>query len=380
VSYHDVIPCGEVPGHGKGDAGGTDFAGTHLLRKGQPYSLNDWGTFEKGREAIYGFVESRRKCAAVITGHSHRKGLYFLGEVSLESTYPTEAYALRTKINYLTDAASKIRDCTPILVSDSGGPLPRLNLEGEFVGWGSDTPSGTLMIVSPEGSVTKIEVVPSTVPQAKPRLAVALDYLHVMKDQVFDKIEVAPFDRAEAETLRHKITFKFHKKFPDEVAKCLDVVLFGRPTLEYVWRKIVLKPSEEGFKAKIPKPDGTVAAPATLTLSVPEGQAREFYEWLALGPRSGRFVSFGFGGTTYFDKIYDTQSRWNFAVEAKPSLVSRIPLISGLVERQSYEIMPRGTGDGGKAERVFDKVFRPETPDFVWRRQAKPAVYGDKRR
>jgi hypothetical protein len=305
--------------------------------------------------------------------------LYFLGEVSPGDRYETKAHALRTKTNYLTDAASKILDCTPILVSDCGGPLPRLNLEGEFGEWGSDTPSGTLMTVSTEGVVTRIEVVTSTVPQAKPRLAVALDYLHVMKEEVFDTIEVKPFERAKAETANHEITFTFHKKFPDEVASCLDVVLFSRPTLDYEWRKIVLKPSEKGFSPKRYNSNGSVAEPAEVALAVSEGQAREFYEWLALGPRSGRFVSFGFGGTKYFDKIYDTQSRWNFAVEAKPSLVSRIPLVA-MLGRQSYEIMPRGTGDGGRAERGFDRVFRPETPDFVWRRQAKPAVYGDKRR
>ena len=375
VSYKDEISCGKKPVVGHIDVGGTGF-----VRKGQAFSENDWGTFDKGRAALYAFVADHQRCAVAVTGHSHRKGLYFLSPLDGDR-YRAEANALRTAHDYVKDAASTIGERTPILVSDCGGPLPRLNLEGEFGEWGSDAPSGTLMKVSPEGTVTKIEVVPSDVAQAKPRLAVALDYLHVMKDEVFDKIEVAPFDRAEAETARHKITFTFHKKFPDEIAKCLDVVLFGRPTLEYEWRKIVLKPSEEGFKTKEYSPNhSVVVAPAKLTLAVPEGQAREFYEWLSLGPRSGRFVSFGFDGTTYFDKIYDTQSRWNFAVEAKPSLVSRIPLISGLVERQSYEIMPRGNGDGGRAERGFDRVFRPETPDFVWRRQAKPAVYGDKRR
>jgi hypothetical protein len=387
VSYLDEIACGDGPVHGHVDAGGTDIARIHLLRKGQPYSHYDWGTFEQGRAALYGFVERREKCAAVITGHSHRKGLYFLGEAGFGNRYPTEAHALRTKTNYLTNAASKIRDCTPILVSDCGGPLPRLNLEGEFAAWGSDAPSGTLMTVSPEGVVTKIEVVPSVVPQAKPRLAVALDYLHVMANEVFDTIEVKPFERARAETADHEITFTFHEKFPDEVAKCLDVVLFGRPTVAYEWRKIVLEPSIKGFKSKEYKSDGiTVAKPAKLTLSVPKGQAREFYEWLALGPRSGRFVSIGLSGTKYFDKIYDTQSRWNFAVEAKPLSETRPPMVSGVllmpmvVEGQIYEIMPRGTGDGGGAERVFDKVFRPETPDFVWRRQATSEVYGDKRR
>lgn len=367
VSYKDEIACGEKPVHGKVDVGGTVL---HRLRKGLPYSDYDLGTFEQGRAALYRFVASRERCAAVITGHSHRKGLHSLGEISSDNCHPTEAHALRTKSDYIADAASKIRDRTPILVSDCAGPLPRLNLEGEFAAHGSDAPSGTLMTVSPAGAVTKIEVVPSAVPQARPRLAVALDYLHVMARQVFDKIEVHPFERTKAETAHHEITFTFHEKLPNEVAGCLDVVLFGRPTLEYGWRKIVLERSTTGFKSGRDKPDGSEAEPAQLTLAVPESQAREFYEWLALSPRSGRFVSIGFAKTTYFDKVYDTRSRWNFPVEAKPSLVFTIPEADWATDRQSYEIIPREAG----------KVVRPETPNFTWRRRAKPAVYGDRRR
>jgi hypothetical protein len=354
VSYKDEIPCGEKSGSWATLTRAAPTSGTHLRRaRASPTRSNDWGTFDKGRAALYGFVAAPQTVRRGHHGPLAQKGIVFPRQGQLDGDTipePKRTPCAQTRTTS-TDAASKIGSCTPILVSDCGGPLPRLNLEDEFVGWGSDTPSGTLMTVSPEGTVTKIEVVPSAVAHAKPRLAVALDYLHVMKDQVFDKIEVAPFDRAEAETAEHEITFTFHKKFPDEIAKCLDVVLFGRPTLEYRWRKIVLEPSTRRFKAKEYKPGTTVVAkPAELTLAVPKGQAREFYEWLALGPRSGRFVSFGFGGTKYFDKIYDTQSRWNFAVEAKPSLVSNSAGVR-VVERQSYEIMPRGTGDGGRAER-----------------------------
>jgi hypothetical protein len=123
---------------------------------------------------------------------------------------------------------------------------------------------------------------------------VAVDYLHVMKKHVFEKIEVVPFERAKAKTSDHEVRFTFHKSFPDELARGLNAVLFSRSTLASGWCKIPLGPSAKGFEPKKRYPDGSVAKPTILTLAVAQTKPREFYEWLSLGWRSGHFVSFGF--------------------------------------------------------------------------------------
>jgi hypothetical protein len=379
VSYHDTIACNERPTAGQINVRDIE----EIIRRDRPFaeedkpfSYYDWGTFQQGRASLYGEVVDSRKFACVMTGHAHRKGLYFLGP-SKDHCYPTEAYALRSARGFVQDAATHINGRTPIIVSDCGGPLPRLNLNNEFVEWGSDRPSGTVVQVSPEGQVTRIEIVPSAVEQAKPRLAVAVDYMHVMKEHVFKEIKVEAFPRAKATTCQHHLTITFNEYFPDSLASGLDVILFGRPALNADWIRIELKTDEfipsvhhekkNSFKVKDEKTTSKATEPARARFEVPRKKCCDFYTWLTLGSRSGRFLSFGFAGAGGFEDIYDASSRWNLEVEAKPSWWNVFRSGS-----QGYEIHTHKDDGGGSLSGTMANLFRFEAPSFTWRRQYLP--------
>ncbi len=364
VSYKDTIACGDEPVAGKVDNGETDLLGQHLIRKGQPYSDYDLGTFEKGRKELYDQVAAGKDLALVITGHSHRKGLYFVGQPTGHQ-YPTEGHALRLVRGVVADAASKIKGRTPIIVSDCAGPLPRLNLSHEFAEWGSDRPSGTIARVSAEGHVTNIEVVPSSAQRDKPRLAVAVDYMHVMKRHVFEKIEVEPFERAKINQIRHRITITFSKYFHNDLANDMDdLVLFCCPTPTSTWERIETTRTE--FVAAMYEDRNNpykASTAARAVFEVPEKQAHGFSIWLQLGPRSGRFMSFGFHGAAGLDDIYEYQTRWNLEVDAVPSIWNDFS--SGA---QGYEIQPNRNDDGTLVGEMAN-LFRFEAPDWTWRKQ-----------
>jgi hypothetical protein len=346
VSYMDDIPFmdGPVAGH-------IDVGGTGLIRKGDPFSHNDWGTFEKNRAALYGAVANSTTMSCVMTGHSHRKGLYFLGRPDATG-FPTEAYGLRTPRD-LASLPPETPKRTPIIVSDCGGPLPRYNQNNEFGPWGSDRASGTLVQIGDDGHVTRIESVPTRKAKSKPRLAVAVDYMHVMFGHVFEKIEVSPFERAKATTVQHAITITFHEYFPDQLADGIDVVLFARPSTKDDWIRIPLKRWAKKIKA--------------LTLQVPPELSQPFYSWLVTGSKAGRFMSFGFSDAGGLENIYEHNTRWNLEVEAKPSWWNVFHSGS-----QSYEITPHGDGGGGPVSKLADHIVSPESPNFRWRRQFSP--------
>src|SRR5262249_4639903 len=148
----------------KGRAGKLDV-------RGGRFGDYDFGTFKEQRTAMYSQIADQEKVHAVFTGHSHRKGLYFLDRrgFSLHDT-PTTMSNFDQPIQ-VSALPGKVSDDTPIIVSDSGGPLPRFNLHGEFKGWGSDRPSGTFARFSGKGLVG-VEALRSSGSRSKPRLVV----------------------------------------------------------------------------------------------------------------------------------------------------------------------------------------------------------------
>jgi hypothetical protein len=286
--------------------------------------------------------------------------MYLLGPAD-DKGYPTEAYGMRSPTG-IVNPASHIDGRPPLIVSDSAGPLPRINFDGfygtgaMFGEYGSDRPSGTMVSISDTGAVTSIEPVYSTLDQTKPRLAVAVDYQHVMHDQVFKEINVEPFDRANAEEVPHSIKITFHDNFPDILAMNMDVVLFGKATAknEDPWVKIPLTQRSGAFKPKS-SPDPKTVVPAENSFNVPPTQSKEFMAWLQFGSKAGRFMSFRFGSAGGLEDIYDTISCWNIEAEAKPSFWN-------FWGPQKYEIIPHGENTGLLH-------FHNEAPNFTWRRQ-----------
>jgi hypothetical protein len=136
-----------------------------------------------------------------------------------EDEFPTKMYPLRelTTPPWAIDTAlAQNAAATPIIVSDSAGPLPRMNIEGEFDEWGSDQPAGTFVrFDSTSGVVQRVEPVFSDRGNTKPRAVVAIDYLHVILKRGIVSMRSSEFDlRNPATQIRHSLYISFHKEFP----------------------------------------------------------------------------------------------------------------------------------------------------------------------
>ena len=350
VSYVEKVAYGDGPVAGHIDVGGAGLF--HWSRFGD----HDFGTFEKRRSDLFKQVADSDITSCAFSGHSHRKSMYLLGAAD-DKGYPTEAYGMRSPTG-VVNPTPHINGRPPIIVSDSAGPLPRLNFDsfygtGAMFGeYGSDRPSGTMVRISDTGAVTSIEPVYSTLDQTKPRLAVAVDYQHVMHDQVFKEINVEPFDRAQATTCQHTITIVFEKHFATSLAGGMDVVLFARPSLTSDWNRIPLD------QTKFVLHDTNHDNLTTAAFRVPVDQSQDFFNWLTLGSKAGRFISFGFANANSLADIYDLSSRWNIEAEAKPSFWN-------FWGSQKYDIIPHGENTGLLHT-------HNEAPNFTWRRQFTP--------
>jgi hypothetical protein len=141
----------------------------------QPYTNHDQGTFESCRADAYtALFDKHRKVALVLTGHSHRKSLYMLSRTSRDDR-DTVATMFGT---HQERKLWRSPESFPVLLSDSCGPVPRSNERGEFGGWGSDEPSLSLITLNSDCAVESVKPIRTGWMRAKPRAAVAIDYLH----------------------------------------------------------------------------------------------------------------------------------------------------------------------------------------------------------
>lgn len=145
---------------------------TGQIKSSQPntYSL---GTFKKLRPEFFKNYLLSNKKHYVLSGHSHRSGLY---EVDTDMT--TKGYSLESA----TDQLKKLGDKTRIIVTGSSGPIPVQNLNGEMQGHGWDIPTATIIDFS---NGETIQVLTANNETAKPRFAVAMDYYDLIGNGVF---------------------------------------------------------------------------------------------------------------------------------------------------------------------------------------------------
>jgi hypothetical protein len=245
------------------------------------FSKQDWGTFEGLRKAAYEKILKAKKggssagphLQAVLTGHSHRRGLYYVddskggrkvwaidtrdrlpflagGALLLMAVpmaiLPLAAVTLPKRISedvfgtamfpiqpqFPNRALAENRDRTPIVVSDSAGPVPRANLFGEFGEWGSDRPSGTYLEFDDEGVANRIDSVAASQKGGRPRAAVAIDYLHVNEKHGIVSIlgeEFGWFPAYYTDEADHSFTVEFHEEFARNTVQVERAVLHGVP-------------------------------------------------------------------------------------------------------------------------------------------------------
>lgn len=148
--------------------------------KEEKFSSHDNGTFHLLRKEMYEdtLLDPDVNVQMVLTGHSHRRGIYRfrpVRDVNQNITQlKTNIYDVRLHANGVPpDQADEIGPY--VILSDSGGPHPNHNQSQELNGVGRDKPGGTLIRFDPaNGNIQQIEVIETTM---DPRFAVSIDYM-----------------------------------------------------------------------------------------------------------------------------------------------------------------------------------------------------------
>jgi Calcineurin-like phosphoesterase len=135
-------------------------------------TLYNVGSSRVNRDDIYGFLLSN-KVSVSLAGHAHRAGFYRMkreGSAIQVKGYPFGHFGALAQDYYEGEPV--------IAVSDSAGPIPREN-SGYLHRWGSQSSSWTLVTFDPRGRVADLKSIPYAGKNAKPRLAVSLDYIEI---------------------------------------------------------------------------------------------------------------------------------------------------------------------------------------------------------
>jgi hypothetical protein len=294
------------------------------------YSNNDYGTFQQNRSQLYGKIHEQAAGAGtngphvqcVLTGHSHRKGIYFLtdqttrfrlintGDAVPERVFGTLMYPMHEP-ELVSRALEGNASRTPIIVSDSAGPVPRMNVHGELGEWGSDRPAGTFVGFSANGVVDRVEPVPTQVTRARPRPVVAIDYWHVQEGKGIESIMTGKWEwNRPFLSQRHWLVLKFDDEFPRNSVAITSGMLHYLAVPSVPWVRIPLAarlmPSEKaliyelslesGYNAKFRSLLQAKGVPCFLQL-----------QFQAVDDLVGRVYDFANGGT------------WSFEIVPKPA-------------------------------------------------------------
>ncbi|NJK32797.1 MAG: hypothetical protein HC927_10525 [Deltaproteobacteria bacterium] len=326
----------------------------------EDYSRFEMGTFETNRAALIEML-ANRQLQCVLTGHSHRRGMHLLGArrgdeipAQLFDTDPSDPLSMCTIPAGLANAEPAI------IVSDSGGPYPRHNRDGEFLGWGSDRPGGTLIRYdSGDGRIAEVQTLTAT-SRPKARGAVAMDYVDVSSNGAFvdNRMEThwiegdqdngsAPASTSPIYFIDARLTAQVHTTWQMYIEKLIFAGRHGGN-----WLRI-----EASYDS------------ARNAFAVPVDQTDNFRTWLRLVLQPTRYVSIKLGSRDRFiANRYDWRSHWNFEVMAQA-------------------IFQHRPGPGGRMIRqVAYRIFRPqreiaitgrdvnwrEAPNFDWRMANDP--------
>lgn len=171
------------------------------------------GTFELKRKELYEdtLLDATKKVQVVLTGHSHRRGVYRLRPVrdaqQALTQLNTNIYDVKEHAGTQGVPPTKADEVGPyVILSDSGGPHPNHNKSQELNGVGRDNPGGTLIKFNQaNGNIESIQAVESTM---RPRFVVSLDYMDLAdgldlglatrRNRIITKFETDEFDPAAA--------------------------------------------------------------------------------------------------------------------------------------------------------------------------------------
>lgn len=193
----------------------------------------DAGTFEERREFLYSdCFEDQDAFELVLTGHTHRRGLYQLYKP--QPPYDADDIdRMNTSLHSSFDDPER-QDTVPpleplIAVSDSAGPLPVYNFQGLLGEFGRAHPGGLKIVFDRRGDIDSVRLIRgenwSPVPYpwrrtSAPRFVVALDYLDLFGDRdVLQKFERVPPDD------KYKYDVQLHADI-DKLVVVDDIILY----------------------------------------------------------------------------------------------------------------------------------------------------------
>jgi len=139
----------------------------------------NYGTFAKKRSELFALIEKPNHggISFCLSGHAHRAAAY-------QVVSAAGASKIRVKGFHFEELQQWDKSHCLLAVSDSAGPIPRDNRNDGLLGWGSRPSAWTRVKYGADGlveSLTSVALNPSQVANAKPRVAVALDYLESSK-------------------------------------------------------------------------------------------------------------------------------------------------------------------------------------------------------
>ena len=262
----------------------------------------DFGTFESNRDFLYALLASNQ-IHYTLSGHSHRAGLYHIDSVApsnlgkygqVNQTLSVRATAPgKDPRTYPLPPAGK----SAILVSPSSGPIPVQNINGELANLGLDTPAGSYIHFSGSKASEIGLKTASQAPQAKPRLAVVLDYADVMGQKKGKGV----FTRFESATTGGPFTVEVNpdlKLKGDWIESISLYVVEGKAVTEHV---ITKSGSGNNYSLTIPSLDTSLLE----YYSGHQGKTLMFFLGIVLSDSTGNSLP----------AHYDTSTPWTYQVE-----------------------------------------------------------------
>ena len=236
-----------------------------------------------------------------------------------------------------------------VFVTASAGPMPKQNLQGEMSGQGMESPSAGKIVFN--GVEPKITLVRSGQKTARPRFAVACDYIDVMEGGFWEYFKAV----GKSGEFEMKICWeKIHPKFPAEKKKDF---------LKSVTLWMVGDDGNQEYQSKSSElsADGaTLRTNFTRKLilkvrSMETNLSDAFFLSIAFSPEAMAGLK-GFGD-------YDFDSPWNIQV--------------GIYNHWGQDIMgsPNAYQNPSDWHIMRHKDFG-ETPDHKWRAKFLPREYG----
>ncbi|MFA5700052.1 MAG: metallophosphoesterase [Desulfuromonas sp.] len=345
----------------------------------------DHGSGLKDRSSLYGRFLNHSQLKLSLAGHSHRAGLYACEQIKVKSS-PSTYSALNTRemgsapmvnpaqtveyISHITTRGIHPEDAnakhignnanTKLLVSASAGPIPKQNLQGEMSGQGMEYPSGSK--INADGTITLLK---STKEQAKPRFAVACDYIDILENGFWEHFKAVGSD-GEFEL---KICWeKIHPEFPEdkrgEFIESVTLWLVGGGRTKQLESSL-----------RMSGDDMIVAFPTTFSDQMKKDFTQDvFFLSLKFNANATQHLS-GF-------KDYDYESPWNIQVgiydkkgrEVQDRPENHKPILDSPLGHWMNKKLNTPDKDPAKWQIMRHKEFG-EVPYFDWRAEQWPTEF-----